>query len=98
MRIDQPDEDGGRADDAYTSDANKVRYAESAACSADADRVRAMPAASVEERKAYYARMDAVFRAYEIDQAYLMAISRRTVPSRARGIGPSKRHYWWSRA
>lgn len=70
MRIDQPDEDRGRADDADTPDANEVRDAKSAAGSGDSDRERAVPAASVDERKAYYARMDAVFRAYEIDRAY----------------------------
>ena len=61
MRIDQPDEDGGRADDADTPDtpdapdANEARAADE----------RAVPAAS-----AASAGEDAVFRAHAIDQAY----------------------------
>ncbi len=73
MRIDQPDEDGGRADDADTPDADEARGADAAVGAGAADRERAVPAAaaaSVEERKAYYATMDAVFRVYEIDRAY----------------------------
>ena len=82
MRIDHPDEDGGRADDADTSDANEARDAEGAAGSRDGDRERAVPAASrSEEREAYRARVDAVFRAYAIDQAYerVREIERGTV-------------------
>jgi hypothetical protein len=74
VRIDQPDEDGGWADDADTPDAP---YAEGAAGSRLGDRERAVPAASADsadsaasggEHEAYRARVDAVFRAHAIDQ------------------------------
>src|ERR1700722_18236556 len=67
VRIDQPDEDGGRADDADTPDANEAR---DAGGSGDAGRERAVPAASAGEHEAYRARVDAGFRAHGIDQAY----------------------------
>ena len=67
MRIDQPDEDGGRVDDADTPDAPD---AEGAAGSRHGDRERVAPAASAGEHEAYRARVDAVFRAHAIDQAY----------------------------
>jgi hypothetical protein len=73
VRIGQPDEDGGRADDSDTPGANEVRSTDAAVGGGDADRERAVPAAaaaSVEERKAYFARMNAVFRVYEVDRAY----------------------------
>jgi hypothetical protein len=76
VRIDQPDEDGGRADDADTPDANEARDADAASGSGAEDRERAEPAAlaaspaSGGEHEAYRARVDAVFREYAIDQAY----------------------------
>jgi hypothetical protein len=81
VRIDQPDEDGGRADDADTPDT------EGAAGSRDGNLERAVPgapaapAASAGEHEAYRARVDAVFRAYAIDQAYdrVREIERGTV-------------------
>jgi hypothetical protein len=81
VRIDQPDEDGGRADDADTPDAPD---AEGAADSRDGDRERAVPAAPAApagEHEAYRARVDAVFRAHAIDQAYdrVREIERGTV-------------------
>jgi hypothetical protein len=81
VRIDQPDEDGGRADDADTPDANEVRDAEGAAGTHDAGRERAMPAAPAGEHEAYRAKVDAVFRAHAIDQAYdrVREIERNTV-------------------
>jgi hypothetical protein len=63
VRIDQPDEDGGRADDADTPDAPD---AEGAAGSRLGDRERAVPAASADsadsggEHEAYCAKVDAV--------------------------------------
>ena len=78
MRIDQPDEDGGRADDA---DALEARDASAAAGSGDAGRERTVPAASAAEHEAYRAKVDAVFRAHAIDQAYdrVREIERNTV-------------------
>ena len=81
MRIDQPDEDGSRADDADTPDANEARDAFAAGGSGEADRSRAVPGASAGEREAYRVRADAVFREYAIDQAYdrVREIERDTV-------------------
>ena len=70
MRIDQPDEDGGRADDADTPAANEARDAFGAPGSGDAGRELAVPAASAGEHEVYRARVDAAFRASAIDQAY----------------------------
>ena len=79
VRIDQPDEEGGWSDDADTPDAPD---AEGAAGSRDGDRERVAPAAltgpadsggsaaSAGEHEAYRTRVDAVFRAHAIDQAY----------------------------
>ena len=73
VRIDQPDEDRGRADEADTPDAPD---AEGAAGSRHGDRERvalaasAASAASAGEHEAYRARVDAVFRAHAIDRAY----------------------------
>jgi hypothetical protein len=84
VRIDQPDEDGGRADGAGTRDANEARDADAAADAGAADRERAVPAApaaSAGEHEAYRARVDGVFRAHAIDQAYdrVREIERGTV-------------------
>jgi len=81
VRIDQPDEDGSRADDADTPDANEARDAFAAGGSGEADRSRAVPGASAGEREAYRVRADAVFREYAIDQAYdrVREIERDTV-------------------
>src|SRR3984957_133286 len=78
VRIDQPDEDGGRADDADTPDANEAL---AAGGSGDAGRERGVPAASAGEHEAYRARVDAVFRAHAIDRAYdrVREIERNTV-------------------
>jgi hypothetical protein len=80
VRIDQPDEDGGRSD-ADAPDANEAREAYAAAASGDAGRERTVPAASAGEHEAYRARVDAVFRAHAIDQAYdrVREIERNTV-------------------
>ena len=66
MRIDQPDEDGGRADDADTPDTPDTPDANEARAP---DRERAVPAAAAGEHEAYRAIVDAVFRAHAIDQA-----------------------------
>ena len=82
VRIDQPDEADGRAGDgAGTPHANEARDAGAAAGSGDAGRVRAVPAAPAGEHEAYRARVDAVFRAHAIDQAYdrVREIERGTV-------------------
>ena len=81
MRIDQPDEDDGRADDADTPDANQAHDAEGAASSRDGDRELAVPAASAGEHEVYRARVDAAFRASAIDKAYdrVREIERNTV-------------------
>jgi hypothetical protein len=82
VRIDQPDEDGGRADDADTPDAIEARDAYAAGGpGAEDDRERAVPAAPAGEHAAYRARVDAVFRVYAIDQAYdrVREIERGTV-------------------
>jgi hypothetical protein len=81
VRIDQPDKDGGRSDDADTPDENEAREAYAAAGTHDAGRERAVPAASAGEHEAYRARVDAVFRAHAIDQAYdrVREIERGTV-------------------
>jgi len=78
VRIDQPDEDRGRADDADTPD---TPDADAARGSGAANRERAVPAASAVEHAAYRARVDAVFRAHAIDQAYdrVREIERGTV-------------------
>jgi hypothetical protein len=78
VRIDQPDEDGGRTDDADTPDADEARAADGAGT---ADRERVLPAASAGGHEAYRARVDAVFRAHAIDQAYdrVREIERGTV-------------------
>ena len=80
VRIDQPDEDGGRSD-ADTPDANEARGAHALAGSGDAAHERAVPAASAGEHQAYRARVDAVFRVHAIDQAYdrVREIERNTV-------------------
>ncbi len=82
MRIDQPDgADGQAGDGAGRPAANEARTANAAAGSGDAGRVHAVPAASREEHEAYRARVDAVFRAYAIDQAYdrVREIERNTL-------------------
>jgi hypothetical protein len=82
VRIDQPDEDGGRADDATdTPDANEARDAYAATDCGDAGRERTVPAASAREHETYRAQVDAVFRAHAIDQAYdrVREIERNTV-------------------
>jgi len=85
VRIDQPDEadggDGQAVDGADTPDANEALDANAAAGHGDAGRVRAVPAASAQEHEAYRARVDAVFRAHAIDQAYerVREIERNTV-------------------
>jgi hypothetical protein len=85
VRIDQPDGADGRADDGTdTPDANKAseaRDAGAAVGSGDTGRVRAVPAASAGEHEAYRARVDVVFRAHAIDQAYdrVREIERNTV-------------------
>ncbi len=82
MRINQPDgADGQAGDSADTPDANEARDAGAAVGSGDAGRVLAVPAASAEEHEAYRARVDAVFRAHAIDQAYdrVREIERNTV-------------------
>jgi hypothetical protein len=82
VRIDQSDEDDGRADNADTPDANEpadtsaVARLGNSTDSGDAlgpghlvgaDREPTVRAAAFEE---YYARVDAVYRAHAIDQAY----------------------------
>ena len=81
VRIDQPDEDGGRADDADTPDTHEACDPEGAVGSRDADRERVVPGASAGEHQAYRARVDAVFRAHAIDRAYdrVREIERNTV-------------------
>jgi hypothetical protein len=81
VRIDRPDEDGGRADDADPPGANEARDADAAVGSGAAGRERAVPAASAGEHEAYRVRVDAVFRAHAIDQAYdrVREIERGTV-------------------
>jgi hypothetical protein len=71
VRIDRPDGADGQAGDSVdTPDADGARDADTAVGSGDAGRVRAVPAASAGEHEAYRARVDAVFRAHAIDQAY----------------------------
>lgn len=82
VRIDQPDGADERADDGVgTPDANEARDADTVVGSGDRGRVRAVPAASGEEHEAYRAKVDAVFRAHAIDQAYdrVREIERTTV-------------------
>jgi hypothetical protein len=82
VRIDQPDEDGGRADDATeTPDATEARDAYAATVSGDAGRERKVPDASAAEHGSYRAKVDAVFRTHAIDQAYdrVREIERNTV-------------------
>jgi hypothetical protein len=85
VRIDQPDDDDARAGRADTPDAVEARDADAAACSGfgsgDAGHERAVPAASPGEHVAYRVQVDAVFRAYAIDQAYdrVRDIERTTV-------------------
>jgi len=91
VRIDQPDEDGGRADDAEApdaSEANEARSTDATAVSGAAHRARAVPATSAGEHEAYRARVDAVFRAHAIDQAYerVREIERDTVTPTMRRI------------
>jgi hypothetical protein len=85
VRIDQPDEDGGRTDDADTPDADEARAADGAGT---ADRERVLPAASAGGHEAYRARVDAVFRAHAIDEAYdrVREIERGTVTPAMRRI------------
>ena len=71
MRIDQPDEAGGREDDAADPPgANEARGAHAAAGPGGAGRERVLPAAPPGEHEAYRAKVDAAFRAHAIDQAY----------------------------
>jgi hypothetical protein len=97
VRIDQPDGADGQAGDSVdTPDANEARDADAAAGSGDAGRVRTVPAASAGEHEAYRARVDAVFRAHAIDQAYdrVREIERNTVRpamKRIEGEDPERR-------
>jgi hypothetical protein len=82
VRIDQSDEDDGRADNADTPDANEPPDTSAAARPRDSTDSGDSPgpdhlAGTDREPKArgpafeeYYARVDAVYRAYAIDQAY----------------------------
>jgi hypothetical protein len=84
VRIDQPDEDGGRAGDAEApdaSEANEARSADATAVYSAVDRERVVPATSAGGHEAYRARVDGVFRAHAIDQAYdrVREIERGTV-------------------
>lgn len=82
MRIDQPDEDDGRADDADTPDANEAPDTSAVASFCDstdsgdalgpghlagADREPTVRATAFEE---YHSRVDVAYRTYAIDQAY----------------------------
>lgn len=64
-----------------TPDANEARDANAVPGSGDASRVRAVPAATAGEHQAYRAKVDALFRAHVIDQAYdrVREIERTTV-------------------
>ena len=81
MRIDQPGEADSQDDDSDQPDANEARGARVWAGPGDGRRERVAPAASAEEHEAYRARVDAVFRAHAIDQAYdrVREIERNTV-------------------
>jgi len=101
VRIDQPDEDDGRADDADTPEANEPADTSNLASlrgsadsgdaldpghSAGADREPTVRAAAFEE---HHARVDDAYRAYAIDQAYerVREIERGIVTPAMKRIG-----------
>jgi hypothetical protein len=81
VRIDQSDEGDGRADNAGRPGANEARGAHASAVPGNAGREQAVPAAPAGEHEAYRVKVDAVFRAYAIDQAYdrVREVERGTV-------------------